>query len=188
MTGANEKNNNNTKNTTQTQAAILVVVEELRTSSVPVGTADHEAHVVHLFVPHQALGQLRGSLYGRHHKASEFSLKIIQKLQVVFYYLPSNFVERDWPALVAGASSPSSSFSFSSFSSISSRLFPTPIVDATFSDSTAPPQDTADQDVSLEGSKSGMSNMRPVGRIRPTTCAFWCAKRFGKVKNCTFFN
>lgn len=60
---------------THSSSWVVVVLDELRTSSVPVGTADHEAHVVHLFVPHQALWQVCGSLCGRHHKVSQCSLK-----------------------------------------------------------------------------------------------------------------
>lgn len=43
---------------------VLVVVDQLRTSSVPVGAADHEAHVIHFPVSHQALRQLRSAPYG----------------------------------------------------------------------------------------------------------------------------
>lgn len=126
-----------------TQLVLVVVVVQLRTSSVPVGAADHEAHVVHLPVSHQALGQLRSAPCGDTTQLVNVCRSIIQEMRVGSFHLPSNLVESDWLVLVAGASSPPSSSS----SCVPSRLCPPPMVAGAFSESTAPPQDTAGENV-----------------------------------------
>lgn len=114
---------------------------------------------------------------------------VIQELAggvLVFCHLPSNVVESDWRSLVGGASSPPSSFSVSSSSSISSRLLPPPIV-AAFSDSTAPPQDTADQDV-LPKKALSVQECPTWGQIRSSTWASPAWTRILKSIKTVFFS